>query len=219
MSEEVKELVNVLKRVERKLLFVIYVKAGLAYLLWSIAIAGCILLSVLLFGLDIIHDPNTQACIITIYWIIMIIVVLSKFSKGVRFVDEIVRMHFSIDFNNIERKASKKFGKIYGAGWTLGIVIGWIIIPILTNGLYTPVGFLVFLGIGNMSIYIGILRAYNVSLRIQFIFSLAFFLAGLATCAIISYKNIDVAWSFATSIALLLYIIVSFYYISKSMSV
>ncbi len=203
-----KELVDVLERIEDKLLSAIHVKLGIIYLKWSIAMTGFLLLSIVF---DLININNILLMVIlALYWVLATTVIL--FSKPCigRTLDLYIRLYFKE--KKISEELRRKYRLIYFTGWILASIIGFILIPLFTSPEYWVVGYPIFLCIGTLTSYLGMEYCFKIYDRKFLVFPALFILSSIATLFIVN-QDWDQGSFFSIISSILIFLLISLRYI------
>ena len=126
---EVQDLKNVLDKVEKKIIAASKIYGAMNFAFWLAAMLGYYILYPLF---------NGSIAFTVIYWPV-------AFGLAIFFSIKISRM-----IVNIERKSSSKgFGALLGISWSIGAVVGWVVVPSINLGVNSQsslaMGFLVFI--------------------------------------------------------------------------
>ncbi len=191
MSEEssIKDLVDILKRIEARLVSAVHVKLGLIYLKWTIAMVGFTLANLLL---DILKAPSiTYLIVALIYWLIAIYLIVFRGRPGYsRTLNTYVRMYFRE--KGIEDEALRRYRILYFLGWILASIVGFALVPLILGMEYWVSGYPLFLGIGILVSYMGMEHYLKVYDRGFIVFSVLLILSSL-----LSAYMVGIDWSLA----------------------
>ncbi len=127
-NSSIRDLVDVLQRIEDKLLSVIHVKLGLIYLKWNAAMLG-FMLATLILDLARVEDIVYLYAVIT-YWPIIMYFILFHGRPGYsRTLDTYVKIYFRE--KEVGREALRKYHILYSVGWVTASLLGFVLIPLL----------------------------------------------------------------------------------------
>ncbi|ABN70648.1 hypothetical protein Smar_1563 [Staphylothermus marinus F1] len=209
--ERMVELIDVLRRVEDRLLHAFYVRSSISYLYWGIALSGYFIASLIMKYYGFLGKPVANLVFIT-YWAIALSIIIYEDYRARQYMYEYFRTHLELGGG-----VSRRGLQIYFIGWCLAAFIGWFLIPIILGRNLVPAGFLVFIGLGNISIYFAARAGYRVSIIPQLVFSILILVLSVPIALIALAGYLGLAWSLAILITILLYLIASLYYINKSL--
>jgi len=210
VGSDVKELLSTLKEVEKRLIAVHDVRIGIVYLAWGVALVGFMFL--FSFTYLLLPDGAMRATALC-YWIgvtLLVIYLITEVEYSVR--------TFISKFEQPNPKAHKVMTSVSIAGWCVAVAIGWFLIPMMLGEVFIQAGLLIFLAIGNFSIYLSIRLAYKTVYNSVAIASAVLVALSLPASAI-SAVDPGASWMFASAAAALVYLSVAFYHFRSSIKI
>jgi hypothetical protein len=201
-EEEVKELINVLKRISENLLSRYFLISGLIYLGW-----GIWSILILIAYITII----TYNLSWTIYYIILLVSMIITVILVNYKLPQMIRSLIIIRSKprRTTWKTSKYISLIEISGWFIGFTIMYTLGP-LWGLLGLAIGLLIALGTGNLFLYIGLwLRSGRVYVG-GIILSVSFYVSAIIIAYVSQYNVIDY-WLYSISIIILLYLLFAIY--------
>ncbi len=210
ISERIGELIEVLERVESKILYTTFIRAGLSYLYFTMGLLGSMLLSIITALIEI-GNVNIIGLIHVCYWLLILAIIFKVAPKDIR---RAITALFGEEYlSNQKTGRDIYFRVLYPAGWIIGSII-WITLSILYNAFWS--GFTIFVGIGNLFIYLSILLAYRVNLVIQLVVSLLLLSQSIITHNIWVYRGDYLAGAYAMVSVTIIYLFTAIYYLRRA---
>ncbi len=211
LSTDVRELLDTLKEVEKKLIAVHDVRIGVIYLTWGIALAGFAILQSVMMG--VIPYSATITYVSITHWAAVTALGAAASMRLERIMQAYMSKH-----SRSPSRASWLVRLISIAGWVTAAIVGWVIVPILLGPHLAPAGCLIFLAVGNFSVYAAVVVGYGTRAN-----SIATASAGLALLSIpsglLASISYTAAWDFTVALATMVYLLVSMHHFRRSIHI
>ncbi|ADM27618.1 hypothetical protein Igag_0792 [Ignisphaera aggregans DSM 17230] len=201
--EEVRELIEVLKRISDRLGRLLAVRGALEYIAWALWVSSLRFVDIVVEVFDLPRWIYLTYFAITI--IFMVTFVESKLSQTLRLLHELQ----SLGYTRTRLEVWKRFTRAEMAVWSTSFLVMGVL-GLLYGDLGFSTGLLIALGVGNLSTYVLLWRFTGVLMRGALYISLLLILLAPINIAFSAIKP-GVEWVFTSIAIIFVYLLLALY--------
>ncbi len=195
-EEQARELIEVLEKIEDKIIRSYFVSIAMIYFYWTLWLLGFILFCAFA---DYLVLPDIYTTIFTIVYIIGGILALVYRPNIGKKQSTLYTLYGS-------REKEKKFVKLYLISWLIGVAVNVLVTSLYPSEYSWSLGILLMLGVGNVGTTIAAAVAYDVRLIRETRISLLFFIAAFIDWLMIIYGEKPYITYYAIGVAATIYL-------------